>query len=220
MKLAISTLSFVLMAGCQTIPELQSTRPTWEDDPTYPCIISMSANPIISALDSKVGDVTGVSNPSIEQLSDASRPSDTEKLAISAWASERKRCVDLGASFRQQWAPQGFAVAYQRGQVDVFLLISQLWKGEMTWGQFNTARVKNGIAIEERLAPITAQQSQDNQADSAQDDRGRRAALALGLMLQQQGAQMQQRAQQNTPPRTMQTRCVRGFNGSVNCTTY
>jgi hypothetical protein len=189
------------------------------NDPTEHCIKRMREDPYLRQSLAKTGFGQNTP-PSIEMLSDKSRPNDAEKEALRIYSATRSQCIALGVAYRRANIPSNVALAFDRGSDRGTVLISKLYAGDITYGEFNTGRME----IQSQIRLDVAESDRQNAQAAAMDDDRRRAAAGMALqnmqnqqlILQQQQQQQQLMLQQNRP---RNTNCYR-MGSQMNCTTY
>lgn len=164
----------------------------------------------MQVLNSKVGSVYAAGRATIPQLASNERPTADEKVLIGFWGAERQRCVDLGEDYRRQY-PKPEMQADLTAQMNLMHLTAKLYGGNMTYGEFNTARNSNFMTVQNQIANISEQQKTKEEERKRSKD-----AAELQIMLSQQ----QQLLQDNRPTYVAPTRttCTKNFN-QVNCVT-
>lgn len=190
--------------GCAQPQAPVTSRPTSADDPTLSCFRSAFADPRLAPLTPRVGSVSTSSAITLDMLADKSTANEEERGALKVWGDARLHCLDLGKQFRANYAPPGWDAAYSRSQMDLVLLTARLYSGEISYGQFNTAR--QNIALNSR-ASLQAASQQDAERVAQEIAQQRAAAIQM--------FQHQQVINQMNRPRT--TTCT-GFGAMATCT--
>lgn len=190
------------------------------NDPTTACMKRLTEDPyILKHLSEKTG-IGRPGQPTLQMLADKSRVTAEEKEALSTYSSARDQCLASGSSYRRANMPSNVVFDLESSGQRVTLLLAKLYAGEMTYGEYNSARLEN---IQKLRSNLTTSDQQNAQARAADEDRRRAAAgMALQnmqnqqLILQQQQQQQQLLMQQNRP---RNTNCSR-LGNQLNCTTY
>lgn len=180
----ISILAVCLLAGCVATMPQQSARPTSRDDPSNSCFVGLESDARLQILISKIGAIGKPDRASIEMMASKDFPTEAEKVALSTWGLERRRCSDLGSNFRATYAPPGWTEIHNWQQSSVLQAIAGLYGGSLTYGQF--------IAERERIAQESIKQFKESnsrnmaaRAQQAQQNQERTAAAIQMLMLAQ-----------------------------------
>lgn len=147
----------------------------------------------------------------LEMQNSPDKVSAEEKPLLSIWAAARRECVRAGEEFRARYLPPEYVATFSAGQSRVFDLISDLWAGGLTWGQFTTQRRRLGeemtrdlgLALSRAREQAAAQQASQQ---AAQQQAGR--AAAENILLWQKAL--------TVPPLQMPIPAQRP---AVNCTT-
>lgn len=82
-----------------------------------------------------------VDNTTLEMLTDQTIPTDEEKAAIEKWVRKRSYCIQEQITInRRASAPEHFIAMYQIFNDRQLFLITDLYKGSLTYGEFNKRR--------------------------------------------------------------------------------
>jgi hypothetical protein len=171
MKLLLALAVFVLV-GCEaTMP--QQPAKTTADDPSRKCFNSLGDDPQLAVLHSKVGKPNEITSTTLEMLSNKERAAEgAEKKAVQYWAFTRNACVEAGKRFREIYQPVMYTGLVESQNEAFVVLLSKLYSGEYTYGEFNVARkqVAARFADAYRVAQVQEQQSirSNQQARAAQ----------------------------------------------------
>jgi hypothetical protein len=157
---------------------------------------------------------------SLSQLSDQTKASPQEKIAIAAYEQLSAPCVAAAESYASNYGgPE--VVSLYRDYLNVFkILRAQLWNGSLTFGQFNTQRAALDTEFQRKVAAI----EQAHAAAVARQQAASDAAAAAMFFQQTQMMQLQQQQmyqnqmQMQNQNRPVQTNCQSYLN-TVNCTT-
>lgn len=185
----ICVVSLVLfLAGCNATMPNAPTRPTAADDPSNRCIDRLGTDAQLTPIVSKVGVVTNTDSITLEMLASQERATEADKVVLQYWASARQRCAEEGAAFRRAYAPPQFQILASDGTAAQLILLSRLYSGEITYGQFNVERKQLRSEFAKRVQVAQAQEAQGNLA-AQQAEAIRRAQasqeLTNGLLLLQ-----------------------------------
>lgn len=195
----------IILAGCVATMPQQAARPTAADDPSNKCFQALGSDQRFAPLTPHLGDISKVDQASIEMLASTAKPTEQEKKALSVWGVARQTCADMGRSFRAEYAPPGWATAFDAQQNALIRTIASLYAGNITYGQFIAERQRLASSTRARLDEVNGQDRAARTQQAQQE--AARADAALQMMLQQQRA--------NQP---VTTTCNR-FMNTVNCTT-
>ncbi|WP_126313281.1 hypothetical protein [Delftia acidovorans] len=198
MKILLATAMVAMLAGCQTFPQVST-----DSDPSRACFNSIPARAELDVLKPKIGSFTDPNAATLEMRSNQSKANDTEKQALSAWASMRMQCIQAGEAFRA--APgMGTYNALITNQNSQFVgLMAKLYSGEWSYSQFIDARIA--------LANESQQRWQDAQRQQQSDDRARQQADAVQQMQLNNSLLLLQAAQPKPQP-------IAPLRPQVNCT--
>jgi hypothetical protein len=187
-------------------------------DPSLPCLNAAIDQYRATPLGMRIGAAT----PSVEALADKSKATDAEKLAISEHSAARQKCVLLGMSYRRENLPPEVVFAEEDAEAALTVLMAKLYAGDITFGEYNNARLENRAKLQARLVAVDRQIAQDNaQVEAANAARRQAANQALQQTLQNQQMILLQQQQMQTPPARgiVNTDCTRTGN-RTNCTSY
>lgn len=176
MRLAVLAATALLSACNATMPQ-QQARPTAADDPSGMCFRAIPDNPGVAVLKGKI-PLDDPRKATIEMLSSTDRPTDEERRALSLWAERRAACTDSGRSFRAKYAPPGWSMAMEEGQMAATQAIASLYSGATTFGQFNAERSRIALQTQAKLEAA----SRNAQQAAAQDRRAAEQAAAVHQM--------------------------------------
>lgn len=134
-RLAALLVSGLLLAGCATEP-----AKTAADDPTFACLYALQEQQKYQHLYTKIAKSADAAT--IEQLASKELASEEEKVMLSNWAQDRRICHQEGRDYRAAYAPPGYVAVFDNLQSGLISLTAKLYAGEITYGQFNQARVR------------------------------------------------------------------------------
>lgn len=122
--------------------------------PIYYCNLALDGDPILQPIRDKVV-LSGLSDPPFSMMANDDYATPSERQAILLWGSKRERCVKDNppdASPISQVADEGFSA--------VQALILDLYKGQMTYGQFARKRQEVDAITRARIQQIIGQYQQ------------------------------------------------------------
>lgn len=164
--------AFLALVGCEaTMP--QQPAKTTADDPSRKCLNSLGDDPQLAVLHSKVGRPNDITSTTLDMLSSKERVADgAEKKAVQYWAMTRNACIEAGKRFREIYQPVMYSGLVESQNEAFVILLSKLYSGEYTYGEFNVARkqVAAKFADAYRTAQVQEQQAirSNQQARAAQ----------------------------------------------------
>lgn len=159
--------------------------------------------PIASKLSLNRGDVA-----TLAQMADETKPTGAEKAVIPVWAGKRDACNAL-QKLEASFIPGDIRIPVHLAAIDAMnLLILNLYKGQLTYGDFALQRKAAYATYGKQLAEISAGISKD-QANAADTERQRQIEQAQ-LMIEQQKANALQTQANKPAPVPIQP--------SINCT--
>jgi hypothetical protein len=137
-------VTLVGVSSCQTTLAQDILNPAVE------CYSALESHPALTPLLGKVV-LSATANATLEMQDLKSRPTETEKKAISQWATLREICFAAGARWLDQtprWIPQIVVQANDEQRVAT----GALHRGELTYGEFNIKSTALLAGIRKRLA--------------------------------------------------------------------
>ena len=140
-------------------------------NPVDQCFRSAGNFPQFSLIDSKVGGAVVSPSYSLEQLSDASTPTDDEKKALSLWQQKRQACILAGNDFYRANAP-ALVPLFSRVQTDFSAILSKLYTGQITFGQMLQERSKMADSAKAALNDLVSRVQQAQRQRQADIDNG------------------------------------------------
>ncbi len=150
------------------------------DDPVINCIRGLMTDERFSTIAGKIS--LGPTETTFAMLADDSRPTDSERAAIGAWAEARDNCVKGGLAWAERAYPAELLALGLQGEHALLALTVELVNKKITYGEYNKRRQamvdeirKHAAAVAERLQ---AQRVAEKQTDEANRDAERRAAEA------------------------------------------
>lgn len=203
-----------LLAGCAQYQNAQYQKAAELSRRNMNDVCHMAVkNPAIDPVRARVMPVNG--HLTVEQLSDTTYPSATDKPAISALDKARATCDDASEQYARQFTPYAMPALTRKVQTEQSL-IARLYASTITFGDFNTQRQQ---ADSDFKADAYAAQSihQDQQRQlAAQEMRARAAALSTIHPYTPPPLYMPPMQTYRTPTTTS---CYR-FGPNINCTSY
>lgn len=172
MKSILLLAAFLALVGCEATMPQQPTKTT-ADDPSRKCLNSLGDDPQLAVLHSKVGKPNEITSTTLEMLSNKDRVADgAEKKAVQYWAFTRNACIEAGKRFREIYQPVMYTGLVESQNEAFVVLLSKLYSGEYTYGEFNVARKQVAAKFSDayRAAQVQEQQSirSNQQARAAQ----------------------------------------------------
>lgn len=153
------------------------------------CVQRLIDDPELAPISSKVS-LHMASNVTLSMLANTTRPSGNELEALSLWSEKRKKCFDmvtLNMSFYPP-SPQSSLLSSNNEKFDRILL--SLYKGEITFGEFNEQRRSNSVESVKKANEISVHsehERSDQRARQAEAQR-RSEVEAQRLAIEQQKA--------------------------------
>lgn len=167
------------LVGCNGTMPQQPTKTT-ADDPSRKCLNSLGDDPQLVVLHSKVGKPNDITSATLEMLASKERVVDgPEKTAVQHWAFTRNACIEAGKRFREIYQPVMYNGLVESQNEAFVILLSKLYSGEYSYGEFNVARKQvaakfaesyRTAQVQEQQAMRSAQQSQAAQQAQASAD--------------------------------------------------
>lgn len=110
-------------------------------DPTVLCATELKADARVQILaDKLVFDETKWQ--ALEVLANKSKPTAKEKIALSVFAAESERCLELGADWRLKTYPAAINTLLSNFRVESVTALSDLYGDNISYGEFARFRVK------------------------------------------------------------------------------
>lgn len=177
---------------------------TLAQDPTIQCATELKADSRVQILaDKLVFDETKWQ--SLEVLANKSKPTAKEKIALSVFAAESERCLELGADWRLKTYPAAINTLINNFRVESVTALSDLYGGNISYGDLARFRVKKMNELKNSMEAV----NRDIQAQKEIADKQREEALVKWAEkrnqdfqanrqaeLQQEQARQQQQQQQ------------------------
>lgn len=159
MKTTVVLLLSALLAGCATEPPR-----TAADDPTFACLRGLQEQQKYQHLYTKIAKSAEAAT--LEQLASKEVATEEEKVMLSSWAQDRRICHQEGQGYRAAYAPPGYVTVFDNLQMGLISLTARLYAGEITFGQFNQARINLAAETDRGMDRVRQEQMQalDRQA--------------------------------------------------------
>ena len=236
----MKTLAFILCI-------FSATPSIAQQDPLVLCLKQLSSDSRFTPIADKIA-ITSAPDTTFAMLAETSVANDSERLAISAWATARKECVRDGEAYWTKTYPlQIFALANESENA-VLAVAVDLYNKSISFGEFNKRRqaiadvartkiaaVVQQIVAEREVKQQALQQARDAQATAQQRDQAARqeaqrqfdqAQEAQDIAMRRSAAMQMflnnmrptQPYQLPMPQQPINTNCYR-IGNQVNCTT-
>jgi hypothetical protein len=148
-----------LLWGCAAIQQRQAIATAKEQ------CAAIFAAPDLAPIRSKVA-LTGPLSETFEMRTDTAYPSEAEKTTIKRWADARQRCWGAWEPALALTNPQ-IASAVRDGRQAGDELVSQLYLGRLTYGEFANDRAKVAAEMNDAVAEIDRELRQAAMARAA-----------------------------------------------------
>lgn len=204
-------------------------------NPLTNCYSELESKPELQILRNKVA-LGNVNEQTIEMLANKQKASPKERAALLSWGEQRKACTDGYLNWMQSQYPTNIVSVNIRLASDFKIALSDLYAGELTFGQFARRRQENQSKANTELAAIQTQNQkdalarQDVQVQQQAQESAQRRAIAAQIIMNNQANQARQSQvqpyQMQTLPQTAplksptNTNCTSNGTGGFNCTTY
>lgn len=150
-------------------------------NPSSPCLAQLKEDPKVQVLWEKLPfDVT--KGQPLEVLANNSKPTSKEKAALSFFASEGERCLDLGAEWRQQNYPPAIISLFNTYRVEMVSALADLYAGKTTYGELAKFRAKRTADLQNSVDVVV----RDLEIQRAANEKQRREAAAQESQAQKQ----------------------------------
>lgn len=132
------------------------------------CVEKMASDPKLALLSSKV-QLFYPDRATLIQLSDESKPSAEEAKQIAAWSAMRDICFNL-VKINMSFYPADPRMALQiQGKESTDALLLALYKGSLTYGQFNSQRKQSANNVIQNQINSTVEINRQNAQNAAQN---------------------------------------------------
>ena len=158
----IFSIAVLALTGCAAT----QPRPTAEDDLSRSCFAAIAYNEQFTPLRTKIAINQRIDQLPLEMMADPSKPTAADLPLLSALKTERDRCYSLGESFREKYVPMEHRAIYTNGTSSVNVLLSRLYGGEISYGEFNKRR----LAVATNAQTATAQTMQQERDRRTQQE--------------------------------------------------
>ncbi len=166
------------------------------------CEAQIVANKNFQILKGKL-DLLYSANPSIEILANSKVPSKREKVAISLWVEEQKRCSAPGIAYHKSQSPEIGAI-YDQAYAEMYISAADLYQGKITYGDFAKAGARRHQEIKGKISSVVERFfAQKAERERQEAERARQAAWARELEEEQQ-RELLARQQENERQRRLQ----------------
>lgn len=144
-------LTSVAISGCTSFGDPR-VAPSIPSNPALSCFSQLKLESELVPLSSKV--MLDGQTSTFSMQSDLSLAATAEKAALERWGQRRNDCFALGSQWRQRHQrPESITIINQAyRQTDA--LISVLYRGEITYGQFNVRREELNTDADKRLRDV------------------------------------------------------------------
>ena len=152
LRLCITSIALATsLFGCAT---LKAPPPP---NPTVACFAEIANAPELQPI---AGKLTFVGRASLPMVSDPDRPTQAQQPAIQAAEARYSACIEIGASWRRQFTPPEVESAGMRSVRDRQAALALLYRGEISFGQYNTHSNALRADLEQRMNDIRAVRQQ------------------------------------------------------------
>jgi hypothetical protein len=164
MKILLIPLCFFMLSACSQPSRIrEETRRNEyreaQQNLNVRCRHSFT-DPSLDVIRNKVA-LGSLDDTTLEMLTDQSKPTDEEKVAIQKWVWLRSYCSrEQTALYRRSSAPEHVITLDQVFSDRVLFLITDIYKGSLTYGEFNKRRKE---LASERRAKFSEMQRMDRQ---------------------------------------------------------
>lgn len=201
----------------------------------FSCVTSLSTRSELAPLVGKLV-LSGEPTATLEMQAVTTKPDEAQREALSKWFTLRTECNQLALVWMNAWnAPTWFRAAALQTKDSTDALISSLYRGEVSFGEFNVKqlalfaelrrRLDEGAALARKEVPTNQQSSRAEAASppapirrNLDEDRYQcemDAARAYPVAFQQR---MTSPGVQVAPNQSLQTNCT-GYGAQWNCST-
>jgi hypothetical protein len=170
MKPSLFVISLALLSGCA------AQRPSAQAPPPNPgaqCYEALGGYAALAPLTGKLV-LTGAGGTTLPMQADTNKPSAAEKEALVQWAVLREQCAQLTTQWqRNANAPPWFVSINNQITYTADALVAALYRGELTYGEFNVKRLAASADGRKRLADAAEISRREYDAARQQEDLAR-----------------------------------------------
>lgn len=183
----LGMLTFATVLAHAQSPDDIVKRLESDRDQSEACIGQLRDNPKFRLLYAKLPfDVSAKSQP-LEVLANTTKPTAKEKAALSAYSSEKERCIDIGNEWRKQNFPPDSIAVFTAYRAESVAVLTDLYAGKITFGEAVKLRVNQSSAFYQNLDTLR----RNYQAQSEEYERKRLNDEAIARA-QKETAELQQ----------------------------
>lgn len=164
-RILIAALVAGSLAGCATTKQ----------DPLMQCVAAINAKTSYDPLRSKMS-LVGADEQTVAMLASTERPSEAEKPLILSWANDRQACLRQDEANRKDMHPAARNLFAMSSSMTT-TAISQLYGGQLTYGEFAQRRQQITDALRKDLSAMES-------TAMAQDAANKRQVLLMQLQNQ------------------------------------
>lgn len=106
--------------------------------------------------------------PTVEMLTNAAKPSKSEKKLIGLWLLELEECMKNNPDYSMSDQPPHIANLFNSQNLDFFATTSDLYAGKLTYGDYARARARSSSEFLSKLQEILQSEQAKNDAAAAQ----------------------------------------------------
>lgn len=166
-----------ILAICLLMPAFSA----WAFDPSETCFNSLEARQSLAPLRSLIA-LGNLNRQTVDMMSNVRHPTAAEKPVIKAWVRERDSCFVLGDQWRRENMPREMREVLEDFYAQNKLLIADLYRANITYGEFGIRRAALGAELGAQL-DAAWRASRDRHASAIETPHARRSAEARAAML-------------------------------------
>ena len=136
-------------------------------NPSIACVANAITAQDVQPIIGKIGTGTQATLP---MLSDNTRPNPEQQAALLAYDTRNSACIDLGSSWRRQYLPPEDEAVIMRAIRENQASRARLYRGEITFGQYNTHYNAIRADLEQRVNELRAARQQQKDAFQRQQE--------------------------------------------------
>lgn len=165
-------------------------------DQSVACLGQLRDDPKFRLLYAKLPfDVSAKSQP-LEVLANKTKPTPKEKAALSAYSSEKERCLDIGNEWRRQTFPPEANALYSAYRTESVAVLTDLYAGKIAFGEAVKLRVSQESTFSHDLDTLRRKYQAQSEAYERQRLNDEAIARAQKEAAEQQQAQNKAREQE------------------------